>query len=182
MRSLPSRYEVPGEERHFDRASWLTLAIGLSWFILVPTLMLVNFTFPSDGWTFYEAQNSGGYIVGMNVTGKPSPLQKGDLVIAINGQPYREDPLPPVPAHPRFGQVVQYTVQRGEQTLTVDVTLMRRDALALWRGFVQMWQDEWRDLLVAFLSFLVAVIAFVARPRNRAAQYLFLIFSFYCAT
>jgi len=181
MRPLPSGYEIPGEERHFDRTSWLTLAIGLSWFILLPTLMLVNFTFPSDGWTFYEAQNSGGYIVGMNVTGKPSPLQKGDLVIAINGQPYREDPLPPVPAHARFGQVIQYTVQRGEQTLTVDVTLIRRDALALWRGFVQMWQDEWRDLLVAFLSFLVAVFAFVARPRNRAAQYLFLIFSFYCA-
>src|SRR5262249_9101065 len=158
------------DERHFDCIAWITLIIGLSWFLLVPGLMLINFNFPSDGWTDYKVQPNGGYIVGMNVTGKPSPRRACDLVVSINGQPCQVDPLPSVPAHLQLGQVVHYTVQRNGQTLSIDVTMVRRDALALWRGFVQRWQNELSSLLTAFISFLVTAFAFAARPRNRAAQ------------
>ena len=62
--------------------------------------------------------------------------------------------------------------QRSGHTLEVNVTLVQRDALALWRYFVQTWQDNSPYPLVASLSLLVAALTFWERPRNRAAQYL----------
>ena len=93
------------DDRRFDRGAWRTLAIALFWFVFTPCLMLTNFQYPSDGWTNYKVQNGGGYSVGMNVTGKSSPLQKGDLVVAIDGQLYREDPLHPCRRTLRSGKL-----------------------------------------------------------------------------
>ncbi len=171
----------PNSARRMDASAWLALALALFWLLATPLLMLLNFNYPSDGWTNYKVQESGGFIVTMNVTGKPSVLQEGDLVIAIDGRPYREEPLPPLPDNLQVGQVMHYTVVRNGQTLALDVPLVQRDATALVRYFELAWQTNFRDNLIALLSLLVAACAFFARPRNRPAQFLLLLFSFFGA-
>jgi hypothetical protein len=76
---------------------------------------------------------------------------------------------------------MHYTVIRGGETLSIDVPLVRRDPAALARYFVQAWQQNPRDNLVAFLSLLIAAFAFFARPRNHPAQLLLLIWSYFGA-
>jgi hypothetical protein len=89
--------------------------------------------------------------------------------------------IPSLPPGLVTGQTILYTIQRGETTLELPVTLVRgRSAGYLYNMAWRFWDDP-QEHVVAAACFLVVIVAFWLRPRNLGARYLFLIFGFYFA-
>jgi hypothetical protein len=166
----------------FDRYAWLVLIVTCGWSLGLIALSLFVFQFPTDGWSYgSNGGRMGAFAAEINLSGAPSVLQAGDLVIAIEGQPLVPDGIPPFPAHLRVGQTVRYTIERGEQTLAVEVPLLQLDASALWHSLTGKTRLTPRDMIVSLASLLVAAFAFFMRPGNLGARYLLLIFGYYFA-
>lgn len=167
-------------ESRFDRGAWLTLAVVVAWIAFTIGVTLWARQYPQDGWTQNGPLDPDGhYEVESNIAGMPSPLQRGDRIIGINGQPLVNGEFPPLPPNLQVGQVLQYTIQRGGETRTVDAQLVQPDAWVVVRGFVERWQENPRDLVIAIISFLVVAFAFFVRPGNLGARYLMLFYGFY---
>jgi len=105
---------------------------------------------------------------------KPQPggLQSGDLVVAIDGRTvndWAEDALRLSPQRPgwEFGQVIPYTVQRGEQVIEVPVE-MRAYPLG------EVFKSNWGTLTFGPLYLLIGTFVFLRRPELPAARVLFL--------
>ncbi|HSN73822.1 MAG TPA: hypothetical protein VL334_01880 [Anaerolineae bacterium] len=170
------------DEGRFDRGAWLTLAVACGWSLVVIAFSLYVYRFPTDGWQYGSADNrQGAFTAEINLSGTPSVLEAGDRVVAIDGQQLTPDGIPPFPPDLQVGQTVRYTVERGEQTLAVDVPLVQLDALALWRSLVGQLRLEPREMIVSLAALLVVAFAFFLRPGNLGARYLLLIFGFYFA-
>src|SRR5512139_3778272 len=112
-------------EKRFDRGAWLTLTVVIAWIVLVPALMVVSLSFPTDGWIHDGPEASGAYTTTDNISGAASTLQSGDVIQAINGQALSPDLLPPFPPKLQPGQVLAYTIQRDGQKMDVDITLVK---------------------------------------------------------
>ena len=169
----------PNSETRFDRGAWLTLAVAIGWFVFTLTMTSVSLTFPSDGWSHSQDDETGAYYLWGRLVNTPSLLQLNDRIVAINGQRYGRDEFPPLPHDLKVGQTVHYTIQRGNQEFNVDVTLIRVGAKGIVDNLVYRFRNQPRDIVVAIVSFIVVAFAFFVRPRNLGARYLMLIFSYF---
>jgi hypothetical protein len=140
-------------------------------------LSLTSYRYPVDGWmsspsgtTFTQG---GQYELMANFSGLPSPLRTGDVITAIDGRPLAEGALPPLPSDLHFGQTLRYAIERDGQAMTADVTLLRLEATAFGRALLRN-----RSSLFQLWSILgLALFAFLLRPGNHGARYLFLAFA-----
>jgi len=158
-------------ESRFNRGSWI--ALGASMFLIV-TMLFVNlyrYTLPTDGWVLDES-NLG---LATNLLGLPSAFQAGDLLISIGDVPAEEITGRPLMAKGTLpdtwhaGGNVKYTIQRGDQTLTMPMPIGNWSLIALWNRMLA----DWSNSLIGLLYFLIGAFVFVRRPSNLAAQVLF---------
>ena len=174
---------VTTDERRFNRGAWLTLAVACGWSLVVIAFSLYVYRFPADAWQYGSADTrQGAFTAEINLSGAPSVLEAGDRVVAIAGQQLAPDGIPPFPPDLQVGQTVRYTIERGQQTLDVDVPLLQLGPLALWRSLVGQLRLDPRDLIVSLAALLAVAFAFLLRPGNLGARYLMLIFGYYFAS
>jgi hypothetical protein len=172
-------------EKRWDRWSWLTLAAGLVLLLLPLFAALVSLRYPTDGWDS-TAIGSAGISFGItgphrmvdNISGQPSALQSEDIVVAIDGHPLTDGSLPPVPPDVQVGQTLRYTVKRGNQTLDVDVPILRLMPADIPTQLRLDFKENPENVLFSLLVFAVAVGVFALRPGSLAARYLFLFATF----
>jgi hypothetical protein len=165
------------DDKRWTAGAWLTIAATTA-LLLVPVIAtLLSLGYPTDGWTSASTP-SGNYQTGERVAGD-NPLQTGDLILAIDGQPLLPNQRPPLPPDLRAGQVLRYTLERDRQRLDVAVTLVRGTLADLWRVAGAHIAAKPEITLVPTLSFLVALAVFLLRPGSDAARYLLVVFSFY---
>jgi hypothetical protein len=173
----PSEEVSTNDERRWDRGAWLTLAIAVLLILWPLTLSLASFRFPVDGWMSSPSgttfSQGGAYTLLDNLSGQPSFLQTGDVVIAIDGQPLRSDALPPLPADLQFGQILTYTVERNGRQVTVDVTLIRQNIAAIGQALLRVPSSTFQMLTL----FCLPLFVFLLRPGNHGGRYLLLAFS-----
>jgi len=131
---------------------------------------------PTDGWNFRRDTTGGGQrlVFDRNLAGWASGLQPGDVLVAVDGQPYAQilsaalALSPQRPSDWAMGRTVTYTVMRGGQNLAVPVTLARMPV-------VQAVRNALRTLALdpgPLLTLLLAVYVFYRHPRHSAAQLL----------
>ena len=154
----------------FDRGAWQLLA-GVTVFVL---LVLVNtitiLRLPGDGWQIdYSDWNQGNHQLAYFMGDWATPMQAGDVVKAVNGQPLpsfvRVTPLEP-PADWVDGGTVQYTIQRQGEILEVPVTLHRLSLAGILGGLANTMRDD----LLEWSWFAVGLVVFFLRPSSRAAR------------
>ncbi len=170
------------DERRFDAGAWLTLAVSVGWLVVFIAFGLYVYQFPQDGWRYGSADGRfGAFVAEANLTGRPSVLQPGDRVVAIEGQGLIPEGAPPFPPDLRVGRTVRYTVERDGQTMELLVPLIQLRATTPLVNILDSLREEPRELIVSLVIVLVAGYAFFVRPGNLGARYLFLIFSYYFA-
>ncbi len=172
----------PPNLRRFDRSSWFTLAIVLALAAASAWVYRAAFQLPVDGW-YTDIGAWGRYqppIYLPDVPLRNTDLRAGDVLVAVEGIPFEQlesaaarlSPRPP--ENWRFGEVVRYTVQRDGQDVDVMVTLgPQPPALGGPDGLAAALVSD-PSLLSFPLIFLIGLGVFILRPRERAAQLLFL--------
>jgi hypothetical protein len=157
-------------ESRFNRSSWVALGASV---LLILTALLVNtyrYTLPTDGWAFDYAFRG----LTANALGLPSAIQQNDIVVSLEGIPVEEIIRTPnstegaLPGQWRAGQLIQYTIRRGDQTMPVPVPIGNWNFIALWKLILA----NWSGILIGLLSFLIGMFVFIRRPGNLAAQVL----------
>jgi hypothetical protein len=166
-----------GVETRFDRGALLTLGLALLLILWPLATTLVGFTQPTDGWT--HSGEDFRWSLATNLTGRPSPLQEGDLLVGINGRPV--DYFRPLPdtRNAEAGQTFRYTVVRGGRTLEAEVSLVRRSPVSLLRHITHEVRRLSSDDLVPLFTLLIVSFAFARRPGSEAARLLLLSFAYY---
>ncbi len=162
------------DERRWDRGAWLTLGVAILLIVWPLAMSLISFRYPTDGWMSSQAQSTfakgGQYQLIFNLSGRPSELRENDVITAINGRPLLPNALPPVPDGLQFDDTVRYDINRGGETLAVDVPMQRLDTRVFGR---QMTLNPISNLPILLVATL-AIYLFLARPGNRGARYLFI--------
>jgi len=144
------------------------LILGIMAFSLVD--LAYRFSLPTDGWEVSEAVETG-LVYLRNLSESPSPLQPGDHVTAINGiradwlTVYGTDSLQEIW---RAGAVIDYTLVRDGQEMTVPVTLKHWD-LGAWAGNQFLYPVTLAGLLSNWFLFVLALVVFLRRPDNLSA-------------
>jgi hypothetical protein len=162
------------DETRFDRSAWLPLAVSLLLILACFALLAYCFTLPTDGWRSESPNDltTAGYLYQKNLAGLPSALQEGDLLVAVDGVPVDQlEADSPQAAAWASGNSIPYTVVRAGERLTFNVPITRWTLPAWWR-YASGRMANW---LVALFVFAIALFTFVKRPRNHAAQSLFLL-------
>ena len=170
--------EFRGETR-WDRGAWVALALACLLVLWPLVQTLLGLRYPADGWTSRIDRPENVYRLQYNLAGRPSPLQRDDAVLRIDGREVIADQRPPVPERLVAGQVLRYTVQRDERTLDVDVPLLSRGPSTVLRYVGSLARINPSELLISYLSLVIAGLVFVRRPGNYAARLLLWIFSYY---
>lgn len=165
--------------RRWDRGAWLACVVALLLTVAGLGQRIYRFTLPTDGWAFnvgtVGGDNQDRPEYWSNILGMPSPLQRGDWLLAVNGVPYEEilggEMRVPPQATIRWeaGQTVRYTVLRGGDRLTLPVVLYRWPIWGLVRA-VMLSQEWWLGLALTALGWFV----FLKRPGEWAARALLL--------
>jgi hypothetical protein len=162
----------------FNRSSLAVLLLALGVISSAIIYLILAYQQPSDGWV-YDARLDGQYIAVGSLVDKLGPLQAGDTLVAIAGEPVMSTILRPLPAPPgwQIGGTAQYSVERGGKLLDLQVRLIRRPLSVIFRNY------ELTDtyLLINLLWYLIAFLVFFLRPRETAAR-LLLLFSTYWMT
>ena len=140
-------------ESRFNRSSWVALGASV---LLILTALLVNtyrYTLPTDGWAFDYAFRG----LTANALGLPSAIQQNDIVVSLEGIPVEEIIRTPnstegaLPGQWRAGQLIQYTIRRGDQTMPVPVPIGNWNFIALWKLILA----KWSGILIGLLYFMV---------------------------
>ena len=166
-----------GAETRFDRGARLTLALSVLLILWPLATTLVGFTRPTDGWTYRSEDLK--WSLATNLTGRPSPLQEGNLLVGINGRPVEYFRPLPNTEDLDAGQTLHYTVVRDGRTLEADVTLVRRSPVGILRHIAHEVRSLASDDLVPLFTLLIVAFAFARRPGSHAARLLFLSFAYY---
>ncbi len=162
-----------------DHVSWFVMALALAILLAGAAITVYRLRLPSDGWSFTrDATGSGRRLVFLeNLAGAPSPLAPGDVLLAIQGQPYGDilsralTLAPQRPVNWTTGSTVYYTVQRGAEEELLAVPLVARSAGEIASRVIHSWLAD-PSLLPALL---IAFFVFWRRPRNAAARLFFLL-------
>jgi hypothetical protein len=171
-------------DRRFDRGSWAALAFALFVLFLVFFWPVLSWRLPGDGWLLNgdSLADPPQAFFDLNLNAGPTPIQRGDVLLTVEGQALKE-----VAARQfRFfevhapewgdGTVLHYTVRRDGQEVALDVPQRLFSPGQLVRAY---WRLMPGQALVQFLAtpffFIVGVVVFFLRPRNRAAHALLII-------
>jgi hypothetical protein len=163
-------------ETHFNRGSWLALLAASLLILAVIGVNAYRFMLPTDGWML----DSFDGTFTTNLLGLPSGIQPGDKPVKIGSVPYEQLAFngalfSPVvfPENWHAGETVQYTLIRGDQTLSVDVPIGNWELEAAGHAILTWLKPFWIDNLITVLNFLIGAYVFIRRPGNLAAQVLF---------
>lgn len=170
------------EQSLFPQLAKLLLLFVLLLNLFCLGLLAYRFALPTDGWRVIEPDGfeANGFIYQENVLGVDSDLQVGDWVTAVNDTPIDNGAFyPPTSLHDEWqaGNLVIYTIQRGEQLLRIAVPLVP--------GRVWPWLAAAVSNLADILYYLgtavflaISYYTFWQRPRNPAAQALLVMAAF----
>jgi hypothetical protein len=167
------------DTRRFDRSSWLTLAVAFIFITLSGSIMTASYHMPADGW-FIDRGPWGRYenpIYQAPISDRPSSLQEGDILVAAEGVPFDRleraaASLKPLrPASWQLGETIQYTVLRDGREVEASALLSRPTVLAAFRPALLRYSFF---ALAELAFFIMGAVIFVLRPRERAAQLLFI--------
>lgn len=155
--------------------------LGLATLILALSLIqaVYRLSLPSDGWTlaFDLGDNEELFRFDQNLSGAPSPLHTGDVLVAVDGQPVGAMVTAAFTLHPQrpanwaVGQTVRYTVLREARQLTLDVPIGLRPVWLI-LSYVGMTFLMNPSLVPALL---IGFFVFFRCPRKRTAQLLLLL-------
>ncbi len=155
-------------EGGFDRGAWLTLTAVLLFGLVVLGTTLFVLAMPGDGWQMVYEEPPLTQFLG----DWPTPLQPGDVVLAVDGTAIdatRLQPLAP-PANWQAGATIPYTIERDGRQQTVDVLLGNLTARAILQAVANIMLVD----LPQLSWFVVGLIVFILRPRETAARLLLL--------
>jgi len=170
----------PVAERRWNSASWAVLLIGVA--LLIGSIVQLSYrlTLPTDGWSWIDGAigtaSEDTITYDANRIGRPSPLQPGDFVLAVEGYPYAElmahaqTAQPPLIRDWQAGVTARYLVQRGGLPVALDVPLYHWQ---FWDVTRLVWSRGW--LFVPLLSAAVGLFVFFKRPFDVAARVLFML-------
>src|SRR5437762_12769725 len=76
-------------EHRFTRASWAVLILSIFWAGLGIIYFVSLLSLPSDGWrlTGLSSSDTKPFVYDLHLTGEPTPLRSGDVLLSIEGQP-----------------------------------------------------------------------------------------------
>ena len=115
-------------ESRFSLSGWLVLAAALIVIVGSFGQLVYRLAQPTDGWSA-DFFSSDGVLADVNILGEASPLQTGDVIVAIGGRPPTVEPeglfkfKSYLPAGWEAGRSAQYQVRRHGQLLTLAVPL-----------------------------------------------------------
>jgi hypothetical protein len=164
----------------FDRSSWITLSVALAILVASLAVVMASYDMPMDGWETDRGawgRYSNPIYLEAEVDSVNSELQAGDILLAVEGVPFEQLEAaaaalaPKRPAHWQFGATLRYTVLRQGLEVDAAVTLVRPRLLILYHPKTLL---ENPVLLTFPVFLLICVLVFALRPRERAAQLLFL--------
>ena len=166
---------ISDPEQQFSRANWLILWLALALVVASTAQLLYRVALPTDGWQI-ETSPSDDLVLFDNVLGAVSPLQPGDVIVAIGGKsPAIDDPdlltfQSRLPVGWQAGALVDYQVRRNGELITMAVPLYRWRAAPLLRNLLP---DPL--LLATLLMSALAGFAFLRRPGSWGARALFIL-------
>jgi hypothetical protein len=166
------------QERLWGRGSYLAAGLALFLFVYNMGTAFRSTTWPTDGWQANNSNGTGAAEVTFanQFLREPTPILVGDRLVAMDGRPIGEilddqhaffrltPPLWP------DGTVLRYDVLRDGRPLTLDVPIRR---VSFWSYFGQLRigaTNQLVQLAGSLFFFIVAVVVFLLRPGNRAAQ------------
>lgn len=168
---------IAARQFHFD--AWLTLLFALGLIFGSIAQKAYRLTLPTDGWSFISGTVGGSDedrpTYQQNILGHPSPLQRGDRLLAVEGQPFEQilaqAYAAQVQAFPTWqtGQTVAYTVERDGRPTVLQVPLYAWSLSAIVRQILSS-PALWVSTLLAVLGWFV----FLKRPTQWAARALLL--------
>ncbi|MEZ4519962.1 MAG: hypothetical protein R3C44_25090, partial [Chloroflexota bacterium] len=166
----------PENERRFDRGAWLTLAAAVVLLLWPLTLSIIFAGIPSDGWASYSLEGfyDGPFIMNYSLTGQPTPLQTGDVVVAIDGQPLTKGQPTTLPQPLVAGEIADYTIERNGQTLEVAIPLVQ---IGL-RAYGAIWLHDPLKSVGTLVTLVIAAAVFFLRPRSAAARFMLIAFTY----
>jgi hypothetical protein len=167
----------PGATR-FDRSSWITLSIVLAIFFATLAVAAASFNMPMDGWDI-DRGAWGRYDkpIYLDEFSGESDLQAGDVLLAVEGVPFEQLEAqaasldPQRPPNWKLGETVHYTVLREGEEVEATAILVRPPLFKLYSPQILI---ENPILLTFPIFLLISILVFALRPRQRAAQLLFL--------
>ncbi len=187
MSDHPPGSDRPARVWRFDRSSWFTLALALALAAASAWVYRAAFRLPVDGW-YTDIGAFGRYeapIFLEDAGGQNPGLQPGDVLLAVEGIPFEQLEEAAarltlqLPENWQLGEQVRYTVLRQGKLVDVLVTLGPQPPPLGLYNLNSLLTDP---VLLSFpLVFLIGVAVFVLRPRQRAAQLLFLFGTAYLA-
>jgi hypothetical protein len=141
--------------------------------------LLYRYTLPTDGWVVVTTEiGDPSWIYWQNLVGAPTEVQRGDLLLAVEGIDVTgqssTDSIPPPPGW-QSGQTVQVVVQREEQQIAVALPVVSWTPAAV---LAAMTADV--DTIISLFGGLVLAgigfFTFFRRPELPSAR-LLLVFS-----
>jgi hypothetical protein len=144
--------------RRFDRSSYLVLWLSIGLLLVNVAQKTYRFTLPTDGFSTQTAETSNAPIFRENLLGLPSPLQKGDEFIAVNGMSYDMRVQSSMLLRPeihtlRAGDTAQYTVLRNGQEVTLEVPLYGWTFQAIGKAFLDKIQQGFSSNYASWFAF-----------------------------
>ena len=170
-------------ERRWTSGSYVAAGFALFIFLYNLGTAVWSTTWPTDGWRMTGDLNSDSPQVEFvdYFLGEPSPIQTGDRLLAIDGQPvegildaqhafFRLEP----PDWPD-GTQLQYTLLRDDQTIRVDVPVRRVSFWAYFNIYRHAQSSAIVQVFASLFFFTISLIVFLLRPGNPAAHALLFI-------
>jgi hypothetical protein len=152
---------------------WLLLLVGALCLVLPMLVLYYQFTSPSDGARMSKlpltTDQTGIYVEALSVN---SSLQNGDLVTSVKGIPmvaWAEALWRPSSwGFPwKVGETIPYTIVRGGVQVEIPVLLGMQPIKAVLAR-------NWSILLYTFVFQIIAIFILIQKPREPAAQALFI--------
>jgi hypothetical protein len=170
---------VANDESRFDLTGWMVLGLGVLITGLAVIVTLYRLTLPWDGWSFTrDATGSGQRLIFYEkLVAGASPLQRGDVLLAVQGQPFEEMLARALTFNPQRpptwteGRTSRYTVLRGGEQINLIVPLVRLTPQQVLSAIARSWLMD-PSILPALL---ISLFVFLMRPRSPAARLLFIL-------
>jgi signal transduction histidine kinase len=170
------------DDSRFDRSSRLVVSLALLLLFISVAQKVYRFTLPTDGFSTHAAEISNAPIFQDNLLGFPSPLQKGDEFIAVNGVSYdmrvrSSMLLRPESRTLKAGDTAQYTVLRNGREVTLEVPLYHWTFQGIVNAFWGRVRQGFPSNYANWFVLLLVVFVFWQRPRNITAQLMLLFYT-----
>ncbi len=167
----------------FSWRDWLRASFILVLLIYTIVELTYRFSLPTDGWMVSENELPGLTYI-QNILGEDSPLQVGDRVIAVDGNPVDYEVFSTSASIQdawQFGAVLQYSVVRDGQEIVVPVKLAHWQ-LAPWVTNRLLDPSQLIGLSSTLALLVVAAGIFIRRPGNQAVFPFLIIIMFFSLT